>query len=221
MRCIDVRDLVDATSEESRDCTIYIEAEQLYQDTTLPADRRGAYNALFGRLTTGSGGISVDEEFIIPALGKDIHIGADSVRLEVWYDPARAGYSETVVPGINVKACAGFRVKAHVTTALLLQDYVRREWYEGDGGVGAAINIPIPQFTRLMMFSYEAPTNVQITWLDVFQNVISQNITPTEYHGRFGPIPVDAAFIRLTVTAAAGVNPILTTRPMVTWSRHS
>jgi hypothetical protein len=185
MRCIDVRDLVDATSEESRDCTIYIEAEQLYQDTTLPADRRGAYNALFGRLTTGSGGISVDEEFIIPALGKDIHIGADSVRLEVWYDPARAGYSETVVPGINVKACAGFRVKAHVTTALLLQDYV------------------------------------QITWLDVFQNVISQNITPTEYHGRFGPIPVDAAFIRLTVTAAAGVNPILTTRPMVTWSRHS
>ena len=135
-RLCDVRVPTDLPGVASRDVTAYIFAEQTYDNnprnidpgppetkvTTPEAEQREAFHGLFGRLESGRGGVSTFEDFLVPAHGKSIHIGADAVRLSVVFDPVRAGL---VGVAFERERAAGFSINAGVATAVLLPDSVR------------------------------------------------------------------------------------------------
>lgn len=209
-RPVDVRALTDEVSIPSRDCTAYIKATCLYADPTAELDKRGAHRMLFGRLSTGSGGITIQEEFLIPATGKSIHVGADSCRVEVWIDPKRGGFAED---GSDVEACAGFEVHAQVTTARLFLDEVRAERVTTN-------EVLIPTFTRDMQFLHETPQNIIITFEDVFGNTVWVG-PPTPWVGQFAPLPIEAYTFQIAFLTAAGPTSMVTNTPILNFKRYS
>ena len=81
-RIVDIRMPADESGWHSRNCTLYI---TVIAPAAIPGQEfqvRNSYN-LFGFLETGIGGVSRTEEFIFPAVGRAIHISADSIRLDI------------------------------------------------------------------------------------------------------------------------------------------
>lgn len=224
-RLVDVRAPTDKPSITSRDVTAYILARQLYDNnpsitTALPQDenppavtplinQHPAFEGLYGRLTTSRGGVSSFEDFNIPAQGVSMHIGSDTARLEVVFDPARAGITDATDVGKG-KLAAGFSVVGGVASSGFYPDTIR-QFLELVPGGGATLTYRIPQFSRLLQFTTPVPQIYVFEWLD-FNGVLVAN-TPSNgipYANAPAPIPVNAESLRITQQVAALTSPILT-----------
>ena len=228
-RLVDVRAPTAKPSTTSRNVVAYIVASQVYDNnpnitTALPqrnnpqavtplANRRPAFEALFGRLTTSRGGVSSFEEFTIPAHGASLHIGSDTARLEVIFDPGRVGLVDDAGLDNRGKLAAGFSVVGGVASAGFYPDIIR-QFFNLDTGTQ---NFDVPQFSRRMQFVTDAPQGYTFTWLDPFgaplENVPTSGVS---YVDSPQPIPVNAASLRI-VTAVLG----LAIEPIIIWERFS
>jgi hypothetical protein len=228
-RLVDVRVPTDLPGIASRDVTAYIVATQTYENNpdiidpgppavkvvTPNANREPAFRALFGRLETGRGGISSFEDFIIPAHGKSIHIGADTVRLSVIFDPARVGYTGG---GFLGQRAAGFSVIAGVATSDLLPDSVRDEY---NLAASTTQVFQVPRFTRRVQFFSDCPDCFQFDWTrppgtgaGFLPNTPS---TGVPYASSPQPIPVEAFGVQITEKLPGQA----TTNPVLLWERQT
>lgn len=177
---------------------------------TPQAEYDTAFAGLFGRLETGRGGVTASEDFLIPAHGKVIHIGADAVRLSVGFFPALAGWTA----GFEGKRAAGFSVQGGVTTADMLPHLIR-QFYSNQ--VGGTQRFAVPNFSSRLQFFSQVPEGYQFDWRDQFGTFI--NNTPslaTPYVDSPQPIPIDAAGLQITPVASG-----LAIDPVIMWERSS
>ena len=219
-RLVDVRADTLAPGIASRDVTAYIVATQTYENNpptrgqTIAADQASAFAGLYGRLETGRGGVSSFEDFIIPAHGKSIHIGADTSRLSIGVFPDRAGWN-TVPNNFQGELAAGFSIVAGVTTALLLPDEVTQFY---NIAVGGSQSFDIPRFSRTFQFVSDQPLGYTFAWIDAVGNTIATApSTAVPYVGQNVPIPIDA--VTLLMDQPAGVVTVI--NPLFFWRRES
>ncbi|MDH5644458.1 MAG: hypothetical protein OEZ01_00535 [Candidatus Heimdallarchaeota archaeon] len=177
---------------------------------TPPAEYDTAFAGLFGRLETGRGGVTASEDFLIPAHGKVIHIGADAVRLSVGFFPDRAGWTA----GFQGKRAAGFSVQGGVTTADMLPHLIRQFYSQQVAGTQ---RFDVPNFSSRLQFFTQVPEGYQFDWRDQFGTFIPN--TPslaTPYVDSPQPIPIDAASLQITPVASG-----LAIDPVIMWERSS
>lgn len=174
---------------------------------TFGFDREPAFEALFGRLTTSRGGVSSVEEFTIPAHGASLHIGSDTARLEVFFDPVRLG-----IVGLGALA-AGFSVVGGVASSGFYQDEIRQFFRIG----GPVQTFKVPEFSRRLQFFSSSPQAFSFTWINSFGfNVVNVPNSAIPYVDKPQPIPVNAVQLRVQ-TAVTGIQE----SPILVWSRAS
>jgi hypothetical protein len=237
MRFIDVRGITDRPSGESRDCTFYITADQRLTfvpgvDSNIGSVGHlgvSAFQGLFGRVELGVGGVSRSEEFTIPARGKTIHVGADTVRCQIVFDPDRANMlpSGSLDPdfeiAVRIQRSAGFELNGAVTTADVFPDVVRNEYVFARGGPQ---RFQVPNFSEDVQLFYPAPQLFLLKWYDPFGFFIATaQFSAIDYVDRPSPIPLNAASVELVPippfeTATASVT-LLRVNPLLVWRRQS
>jgi hypothetical protein len=191
------------------------------QAVTPIANREAAFECLFGRLTTSRGGVSSAEEFVIPAQGVARHIGSDTARLEVFFDPSRANVFDDGVPdgATRGKLAAGFEVIGGVATSGYYPDEIR-QFYSID--IASAQTFPIPQFAQTLQVYTPTPQFVAMTWLEDTQvfgplhQVPNSPVYATGYVDQPQPIPVNASALLVLAT-----NNQLTSNPVLVWRRRT
>jgi hypothetical protein len=239
LRLVDVRAPTAKPSTTSRDVTAYIYARQVYDNnkgitTNVPqrdfpqaitplANRSSAFEALFGRLTVSRGGVSTFEEFVIPAHGVSLHIGSDTARLEVRFDPAKAnipldGAADGFVRGKNA---AGFIVTGGVATSGFYQDVIRQFYDLQLDAIGNNIQFfDVPRFARTLEVFTPTPQAYDVQWFPQESvNATALSNVPNNFASYVGapqPIPVNAARLRVNLNAAIAAGE---PSPVLVWSR--
>ncbi len=243
LRLVDVRTPTAKPSTSSRNVVAYIFAKQVYDNnkqitTGLPqrdnpqaitpvGNRSSAFEALFGRLTTSRGGVSTFEEFVIPAHGVALHIGSDTARVEVRFDPVKAnipdGAGAAVDGFVRGKLAAGFDIVGGVATAGFYGDEVRQFFDIQLDAVGNNIQFfDIPQFAKTLEVFTPDPQAYLVDW-QAQETVGTGNLSNVPnsfipYVGAPQPIPVNAARLRVNLNAALGPAAI---SPVLVWSRRA
>lgn len=229
LRLVDVRAPTAKPSTTSRDVTAYVFATQVYDNnksitTALPqrqnpqavtpvANRAPAFEALFGRMTTSRGGVSTFEEFVIPAHGVALHIGSDTARVEVFFDPAKANIVDDAIPDSEIrgKLAAGFEVVGGVATAGFYPDEIRQFY---DTGIAGLQRFVVPQFAKTLQVFTDAPQAFSIFWqapenLGAIGPLSNVPTTLIPYVDAPMPIPVNAGRLQISTAVAVNESPIL------------
>lgn len=243
LRLVDVRAPTAKPSTTSRDVVAYIFARQVYDNnkgitTGLPqgsnpqavtpvANRSSCFEALFGRLTTSRGGVSTYEEFVIPAHGVALHIGSDTARVEVRFDPRKANIPDGAAAAadgfVRGKLAAGFDVIGGVATAGFYGDEVRQFYDIQLEQVGNNIQLfDVPQFAKSLEVVTPDPQAYDVQWFDqvTVTNTALANVPNSfiPYIGGPQPIPVNAARLRVNLNTNLGPAAI---SPVLVWSRRA
>lgn len=241
LRLVDVRAPTSKPSTTSRDVTVYLFARQVYDNnksitTALPqaqnpqaitpvANRSPAFEALFGRLTTSRGGVSTFEEFVIPAHGVALHIGSDTARVEVQFNPAKANIEDDATPDgfIRGKLAAGFEVVGGVATSGFYPDDVQQFFDSQLDNVFNNVQVfTVPQFAKTLQVFTDSPQAYDIEWqapASVGTGALD-NVPTTflPYVDQPTPIPVNAGLLRVNTAVALGAD---APSPVLVWGRRA
>lgn len=163
-RVLDVRAPTDLPGGGSTPFAMYVTAAPFWDASYAGNEACFVQNALTGRVTIGSGGVSRSETFAIPTVGKVMHVGADSLRLDVHYDPDR--YLANFKSADDVGAMVGFDVNA----AAALSQIDPAPTFQGGmflnpGGESEA-TFRIPDFAQTLQVCSGALTLFDVEFLD-------------------------------------------------------
>lgn len=202
----------DRPSLLSRDVLVYVSAVQNYGNNpqivnaagapivTPIADQLHANAGLYGLVRSGRGGQFSEQEFIVPAHGIALHVGADSVEVSVGFFPSRTGWG-TGAEFLGARA-TGWDIEAGVATAGSYVDRVRQEL-----PVSSASDLVfrIPEFSRRLRVATMTPDLYLLDWRDWLGRSIPVGplTSPIYYADAAAPIPIDARFVVLTRLATA------------------
>lgn len=217
-RLFDVRMNTAAPGNISKPFTLYVTSRAFY-DPSFEANggvptAAVASATLFAFLETGGGGVTRAEEFILPQHGKAIHIGADSVRLFVVFEPNEV----SIVPD-NATAMIGFELNATVSLSGLYPGEVRTETFN-PLVAGVPLLTPIPNFSTTLQMFHPSLSMLEVNFVDVFGVDLSASTTfnGSDFAEPF-PIPLGAA--QVSIEFPGGGGPIATGRPILRWDRPS
>lgn len=195
---------------KSRDVTMYATAEPIYTEEALAFLGGGSgfmINELIGTLATGAGGVTRSESFVMPAPGRAIHIGADSVRFSVKYEPAVGAAVPDSPTGL-----VGWRIVANISTSGLYPGEVRLA--PVFSAAATPVTVVIPQFGESFRIAHPMPGLFDVDFQDQFGN----NIVGTRNGSQYAtdtPLPPAAFQIKLTPLVPVGVavdTPVLSFR---------
>lgn len=200
-RLIDVRVPTDRPGVASRSIVVYATA-RIFYNAAVVTQVGAPTNSLVGVLQTGSGGLTREERFIMPAHGKTIHIGADSVRMHMVYEPRED--LATAVDGVY--ALAGFVCQANCSIAGLYPGEVRQDsevWNTAAVPTSTAVqSFAIPEFSESLQLVHDSLGDFDVEWEDVFGNAVMTPLSGLQY-AEPRPIPVEAAGLTITFTIPA------------------
>ncbi|MDA8001610.1 MAG: hypothetical protein MPL62_10025 [Alphaproteobacteria bacterium] len=225
LRLVDVRAPTDRPSLISRDVVIYVTALQVYDNnpdivdgagvriSTPPGDQQEAHAGLFVRVETGRGGVTAQEDSVVPAHGLSLHIGADSARVSVGFFPSRTQWDQAPAGTFNGAEAAGFRVQAGVGTAGLYRDFIRQYYDIGvPNAVGGVVTsfFAVPPFARRLQFFHPSPASFTFRWRSSLGNdLVNDPLSALFYVDQPQPIPIEAVGVNITAPAGLSTNPIL------------
>ena len=201
-RMIDVRVQTARPGLASKPFVLYMTRTLIFDPSqdAFPAGLSGAFQKdLIGVLETGSGGITREEKFIVPAHGRAIHIGADSVRLYMVYLPL--GQSTAGSPN-SLAAMTGFDIGANASISGLYPGEVRQE--SDNFSPGDTELFEIPQFAETLRLTNAQLSSIDVQWRDRFGNSISDfgSFNGTAY-AEPQPIPLAATHVELELSPLA------------------
>jgi hypothetical protein len=212
-RLLDIRAPTSEPGFDSRPIAIYVTARPIFDASFAGTPNGRDCRFLDGRLETGSGGVTRAESFGIPAVGKAMHIGCDSLRLEVAYRPG-------LVAPDDVRAMVGWELIANGSISGVDPAPQVQELFSS-----AAPSLPvlfeIPLFAQKLSFDDSASTGYRFAWLDRFGE--PAGLTPFEAAAQYG-VPDGRAFpIAATQLAVSPTVAVVGLRSaaQLRWGRHS
>ncbi|MHC4215221.1 MAG: hypothetical protein ACYSWP_17810 [Planctomycetota bacterium] len=177
LRLIDVRLPTITEGWYSRDCTVYTFAKAL-TGTVIPGSN--LTTSIQCTLSTGMGGLTQTEAFRMPAVGRSIHIVADSVRLDAEI-PADIDFS--------------FEVSANVGTGGLYQHTTQKKVDLAVATGGLIQIIDIPNFC--VAFQVQCPNPQLLDIAAVYNSFPIQTIGNGLIAVDYIPIPIIANELKL------------------------
>lgn len=216
----------------SRDVLVYVSAKQVYNNnpnivslaggpiTTPVANQLVANQGLYGRVRSGRGGTQNEEEFVIPAHGIALHVGADSVAVEVGFFPSRTGWgADAAFEGARA---TGWEVRGGIATSASFVDRIRQELPVSSA---TDLRFEIPEFARRLRVATMVPDLYGLDWQDWLGRSIAVGplTSPLYWADAPAPIPIDARFVTLLRLACAnGAGDVLPSHPVtLEWERQA
>jgi hypothetical protein len=211
-RLLDIRAPTSEPGFESRPIAVYVTAQPVFDPSFLGSRETYVQRNLLGRLQTGSGGVTRTETFGLPAVGKAMHIGCDSLRLEVSYRPFLS------TPDSNF-AMIGWEVIANGSVSGVHPAPTIQQTSEVVAQ-GLTEEFEIPSFAQTLTFDSAASTYFQLEWLNYFGLAAAPFPEPAAQYAEPGrAFPFPAARVRVTHIT----DPLLvfTGTNILRWGRHS
>jgi hypothetical protein len=144
-RLVDVRLPTTKGGWISRDCTLYCSAILLAENF----EGFPSCNDILCTLQTGMGGVTQSETFNMPAVGRSIHIVADSVRLDC---EIPSNYPASFSVSANLGIGGLYPGKTHTAQQFITNDSLINPWY-----------VNIPNYCTIYQLLASDPQAIKIT----------------------------------------------------------
>lgn len=199
IRLIDVRAPVTVPSTESRAMAAYLQPRVVFPET-WPTVFQEASPVIYlvAHVYAGMGGISLLQTMRVPAAGLSLHLAADSLRVDIQYDPPN-----DLIAVENNFTLAGFDVTGGVSVSNTGPQSSRATTQPLPAS--SSEDVAIPAFSQTLQIWAPDPVVFQVEWIDQFGVVCLGTVAETgSSFVEPVPIPAHASIARVTnVTASA------------------
>lgn len=204
VRLIDVREPSTRESETSRNFTAYVSARMIRAYTAGGGPGSPRSSQLLARLTTGVGGVQQVCDFRVPAVGKTIHVTADTIQLDVSLDESIRNQKWLLTAGCGVANLLPGETR-------IPRDFLVLEPPEPPVQPDI-FQVAIPNFCERLKIIAGVPASLAV-WEFTANLDTVLTIKPGSFYTNWQEIDIDAAYLL--------IESILTQRVMLCFERPS